>query len=76
MVFDDITKAWVPRHGRGSIKQIQDSVDVIREVKPGEDPNENPWDKKGLEKKLSQGKQRFQEIRNKMEAKGAIINSP
>lgn len=70
MVYDEITKSWVPRHGHGSIKKIQDSVDIIREVKPGDDPNENPFEKKTLEKKLQKENQKFREVRNKLEAKG------
>jgi Uncharacterized protein involved in ribosome biogenesis len=70
LVWDEITKSWVPRHGRGSIKKIQDSVDVIREVKPGQDPTEDPFEKKALEKKLEKEKQKFRELRNKAEAKG------
>jgi hypothetical protein len=70
LVYDDITKSWVPRHGGKSIKKIQESVDVIREVKPGDNPTEDPFQKAKMEKKLAQEEQRLREIRNKAEAKG------
>lgn len=73
MVWDEITKTWVPRYGKDSIKKIQDKVDIIREVKQGEDPNEDPFQKKSLEKKLAKEKQEFREVRNKLEAKGTLI---
>lgn len=70
MVYDEITKSWVPRYGKDSIKKIQDKTDVIREVKPGQDPYEDPFVKKKLEKKMAAEKQKYQEMRNKVESKG------
>ena len=32
MVWDDITKDWVPRFGRGSIKKIEEDSNWIREA--------------------------------------------
>jgi len=72
MVFDEITKTWVPRWGPGSIRKIQASTDIIRDVKPGEDPNEDPFEKKAKTKQLQREKQKYNELRNKMEAKGLL----
>jgi regulator of ribosome biosynthesis len=73
MVFDEITKSWVPRYGKDSIKKIQEKQDIIREVKGGDDPKEDPFQKSALEKKLNKEKQQFREVRNKLEAKGTVI---
>jgi len=72
MVFDEITKTWVPRWGPGSIKKIQESTDIIRDVKPGENPNEDPFEKKAKTKQLQKEKQKYNELRNKMDAKGLL----
>jgi regulator of ribosome biosynthesis len=34
MVFDPITKDWVPRYGMGSIKKIEDKYNWLMEEKP------------------------------------------
>ncbi len=73
MVFDEITKTWVPRWGPGSLKKIQDSVDIIREVKTGEDPNADPFEKKSKTKQLDKERQKYNELRNKMESKGKLF---
>jgi regulator of ribosome biosynthesis len=72
MVFDEITKSYVPRWGPGSIKKIQASTDIIRPVKPGENPNEDPFEKKSKTQQLQREKQKYSELRNKMEAKGLL----
>lgn len=72
MVYDEITKTFVPRWGARSIKKIQNEVDIIREVKPGENPNEDPFEKKSQVKRLQKEKQKYNELRNKMEAKGML----
>lgn len=72
MVFDEITKTYVPRWGAGSIKKIQNEVDIIREVKPGQDPREDPFSKDAKKKKIQREKQKFNELRNKMDAKGLL----
>ena len=77
MVFDEITKTYVPRWGSGSIKKIQEAADFIREVKPGQNPNEDPFAKDAKKKKIQKEKQKFNELRNKMDAKGifsSLIN--
>ena len=74
MVYDEITRSYVPRWGPGSIKKIQNSTDIIRNVKPGEDPNEDPFEKKSKKKSLDNEKQKFRELRNKMEAKGILTS--
>ena len=40
MVFDAITKDWVPRWGPDSIKKIQDASDFIIEEKKSDIPIE------------------------------------
>ena len=37
MVYDEITKDWVPRYGAGSIKKIQEKSNVIMMTKPKHD---------------------------------------
>jgi len=34
LVFDPITKDWVPRFGKGSIKKIADKMNFVMEEKP------------------------------------------
>ena len=75
MVFDEITKSYVPRWGAGSIKKIQNEVDIIREVKPGQDPNEDPFDKDAKKKKIQREKQKLNEFKNKLESKGLSLFS-
>jgi len=72
MVFDEITRCYVPRWGPGSIKKIQEGTDIIRAAKPGEDPKEDPFEKKSKLKGLQQEKQKYNELRNKMESKGLL----
>jgi regulator of ribosome biosynthesis len=70
MVYDEITKDWVPRWGARSIKKIEDQVDVIRTVKEGEDPKADPFDKKSNERALFKEKQKLREMKNQMASKG------
>jgi regulator of ribosome biosynthesis len=69
-VFDEITKTYVPRWGPGSIKHIKNEVDIIREVKPGQDPNEDPFAKDAKKKKIEKERQNLNELKNKLESKG------
>lgn len=70
MVYDEVTKQMLPRYGPYSIKKVHEQTDIIREVKPGQNPYEDPFLKSKLEKKMKLEKQKFQEMRNKLEAKG------
>ena len=36
MVFDEITKDWVPRFGHGSVKKIEEKHNWLMEEKPGQ----------------------------------------
>lgn len=35
MVYDEITKDWVPRYGMGSAKKIEEQHNWLMEDKPG-----------------------------------------
>ena len=67
MVFDPISNDWVPRWGYGSKKKIEARTDIIRPVKKGDNPNQDPWVKEKLEKGLTQNKQAQAEIKNKLQ---------
>ena len=68
-VFDEITKAWVPRYGFKSIKHIQDEATGIIEDKEGIPLAEsNPFEERKIEKKLEIEKQKMREIKNKIAA--------
>lgn len=70
MVWDEINKAWAPRWGAKSVKHKQDEANWAIELKPGQDPNECPFEKRKAEKKVVQAKQKLREVRNKAEALG------
>ena len=64
-------KDWVPRHGAGSIKHLDEKINNwVIEVKPGQDPMEDPFEKRATEKKLDMAKQKMRELRNKAESIG------
>lgn len=44
MVYDEITKDWVPRWGSNSVKKIQDDAEFIIEAKPGDDIYQDPFE--------------------------------
>jgi len=69
MVFDPISNDWVPRWGYGSKKKIEARTDIIRPVKKGDNPNQDPWVKEKLEKGLTANKQAQAEIKNKLHVK-------
>jgi len=73
MVYDEATGDWVPRWGAGSQKNIQKQMDIIREAKPGENPKDDPFDKSSMKRKLHSEKQKYREMRNKMESQGLNI---
>merc|ERR1719473_1061442 len=70
MVWNEQVKDWVPRWGAGSTKKIEDKHNWLIPCKPGQDPNEDPFQKRRDEKKLDQAKQKMREVRNKAEALG------
>jgi len=70
MVWNDITKDWVPRHGYKSSKKIEERANFAIEVKEGSDPYENPFAMQKAEKDLTTAKQKMREMRNKVEAIG------
>merc|ERR1719329_166202 len=45
LVFDDTVQDWVPRHGYKSKKQMEAKQNWCVEVKPGDDPHEDPFEK-------------------------------
>ena len=64
-------KDWVPRHGAGSTKHLDEKINNwVIEVKPGQDPMEDPFEKRATEKKLDMAKQKMRELRNKAESIG------
>ncbi|KAL4490809.1 hypothetical protein ABPG72_021863 [Tetrahymena utriculariae] len=74
MVWDDNVQDWVPRWGAYSVKKNEDKFTPIMEHKAGTDPYEDPFLRKSLEKRLTKEKQKMNEIRNKLEAKGYDAN--
>lgn len=69
-VFDEASQTWVMRHGSRGARQLADKRDVIREIKPGQDIHADPFVEAKLQKKASEQKQKIQEMRNKIRAKG------
>lgn len=70
MVFDENVQDYVPRWGANSIKKNEDKFNPVMEHKAGTDPYEDPFLRKSLEKRLAKEKQKMNEIKNKLEAKG------
>lgn len=73
MVWNEQVKDWVPRWGFGSTKQIEEKHDWVIEAKAGQDPNEDPFQKRKMEKKLVQAKQKMREVRNMAESLGEKV---
>lgn len=76
MVFDPITKDWVPRHGAGSIKKIADKHNWAMEEKPkhaasGMDPFTFLKD----EKKQAREKQGLAKVKNDINAANNAASS-
>lgn len=69
-VFDEVTQTWIMRHGTKGAAQLAKKRDVIREIKPGEDIHADPFEEAKLQKQASNQKQKIQEMRNKLRAKG------
>eukprot|EP00920_Eleutheroschizon_duboscqi_P020135 GHVT01047966.1.p1 GENE.GHVT01047966.1~~GHVT01047966.1.p1 ORF type:complete len:266 (+),score=36.44 GHVT01047966.1:190-987(+) len=70
LVWDEITKDWVPRWGAKSIKKIQDKSSGILEVQDGEDPYEDLFEARSKQKSLVKAKQKLRELRNTVESTG------
>lgn len=70
MVWSEEVKDWVPRWGHGSAKHIKEELDVIREVKKGQDPYQDPFAVSRNEKKMKIAKQEVREMHNKIRAAG------
>eukprot|EP01035_Chromulina_nebulosa_P017191 gene17191-22710_t len=53
MIFDELTQEWKPRFGYKRINGGLDDVPIV-EVKPGQDPNADPWeiDRKSKKEKI------------------------
>jgi regulator of ribosome biosynthesis len=73
LVWDESIKDWAPRHGYQSVKQNAERKEVIIEAKPGDDPNDDPFLKRRMQKQLDQQKQKFREVRNTLEAAGQKV---
>ena len=57
MVYDEITKDWVPRHGAGSIKKIADKHNWLMEEKPKHrEAGMNPYEFEAEEKRKKKQK--------------------
>lgn len=74
MVWDEVSGDWKPRWGYKSVKKGGEE-DHFLEVKPGDDPNENPFEKKKAEKNLLKARQKMREVRNKVEALGGKLRA-
>ena len=62
MVWDDVEQKWAPRYGYK--RAYDDSELPIMEVKAGDDPFDDPWEKKRQEKKERVAKNEQQRARN------------
>ena len=66
MVYSEEVGDWVPRWGKGSIKQIQDSMNWVMEDK---EAGVNPFEQKSNEKLIAKAKQKKRQIKNEEFAK-------
>ena len=65
MVYDEITKDWVPRFGMGSVKKIEDRHNWVMEEKQKHlESGLDPFTYKKNEKKLEKEKQDLRELKN------------
>lgn len=71
MVYDPITKDFVPRYGMGSIKKIEDKHNWLMEEKPKHlESGLDPFTYKKNEKKLEKEKQDLRELKNQISRSG------
>jgi len=76
LVYDEASGDWVPRWGYRSVKKKTEAgAQGIYEVKAGEDPNSNPFERMKAEKKLQMARQKMREVRNKVEAAGGKMRA-
>lgn len=76
LVFDEVSGDWKPRYGYGSAKKMEEAGKYgIHEVKSGEDPNSNPFERMQAEQKLQQLRQKMREVRNKVEQAGGKMRA-
>ena len=66
MVYSEEVGDWVPRWGKGSIKQIQDSMNWVMEDK---EAGVNPFEQKSNEKLIAKAKQKKRQLKNEEFAK-------
>lgn len=71
MVWDETIEDYAPRWGAYSIKHNASKAQAIIEVKKGEDPNQDPYEKQGLEKQLETEKQNMKTLKNRAVKLGA-----
>lgn len=65
MVYDAITKDWVPRYGYKSVKKIQEKQDWVLEDKPSHG-DLDPFTYKSQQKKLKLEKEKLKQMKNEM----------
>jgi len=76
LVYDEASGDWLPRWGYRSAKKGKEAGEQgIYEVKSGEDPNSNPFERMKAEKKLQVARQKMREVRNKVEAAGGKMRA-
>lgn len=76
LVWDETSGDWKPRWGYKSAKKSEERAqNAVMEVKDGDDPFENPFEKQRAEKKLLVAKQKMREVRNKVEALGGKLRA-
>jgi len=76
LVFDEVSGDWKPRWGYKSVKKEGDKANNwAHEVKAGENPFDNPFEKQNAEKKLLVARQKMREVRNKVEALGGKMKA-
>ncbi len=68
-VWDEERQIWAPRYGYGRANDPNDKMkNWLVEVKPGDDPNVDPFEEKASARKAARSKQKMQEERNRLEA--------
>jgi len=69
MVYDPVTKDWVPRFGAGSVKKIADRYNWVMEEKAvHREAGVTPFEYAKNEKKIVMEKQNLRELKNKLNA--------
>lgn len=75
LVWDELSQDWKPRWGYKSAKKGAEGAQWAYEVKEGEDPKANPFERVSAEKRLLKARQKMREVRNKVEAAGGKIRA-